>query len=300
MAGIQGEVFLREKSHLEDEKSLGAQEEELKIRADSRERELGHEEGMRERKGEIRTALEGEEMTREAETDLLPKKRRSSFHDDRPNVTGGAVPETSPGLSSSPDIPEPSSKSDLRLVLLGQTGAWKSAAGNTVLGAELFPSEASSSAVTRHSEKRKGRVARRRVAVVDKPDWIHTELSQEEVKKDVGLCINLSSPGPHAFLLVIPVGRSSGVEKSLLEMVQEIFGEGAVEHTLVLFTHMDELKGKTIEEFLQEGSTDLKWLVERCGNRYHVLNNNNMDDRSCHGCRKGQTVEWQESGKRPM
>ncbi|MBN3301704.1 GIMA2 GTPase, partial [Amia calva] len=138
---------------------------------------------------------------------------------------------------------------ELRLVLLGRTGAGKSAAGNTILSREKFPSETSSSAVTQESAKRRGRVAGRRVAVVDTPDWFHMPLSQGEMRQDAELCINLSALGPHAFLLVTPLGRSTGEERRTLE----IFGEGAVGRTVLLFTHADQLNGKSVQEFVETG-----------------------------------------------
>ncbi|XP_069055035.1 GTPase IMAP family member 4-like [Lepisosteus oculatus] len=99
------------------------------------------------------------------------------------------------------------------------------------------------------------------------------ELSPGSRSLDVGLCVNLSAPGPHAFLLVTPLGRSSGEERRTLETVLEIFGERALGHTMVLLTHADELASRTLEESVHTGSRELQWLLEKCGNRYHALNN---------------------------
>ncbi|XP_041096308.1 GTPase IMAP family member 4-like, partial [Polyodon spathula] len=177
------------------------------------------------------------------------------------------------------------SASELRIVLLGGNWPGKSAAGNTILGREEGRSGFIFSAVTKECEKRTGEVSGRRVTVVNTPDLLHADWVEIE------RCVSLSAPGPHAFLLVIPVytkqtiasHRESIVEESCisLETVQEIFSEEAVRsYTMLLFTHGDKLKGKTIEDYIQIGSKELQQLVEKCGNRYHVLNNEDRSDRT--------------------
>ncbi|XP_042559939.1 uncharacterized protein LOC122128946 [Clupea harengus] len=198
-----------------------------------------------------------------------PPHRRRRSKDDPPFMGGespGPAPPVSPAVS------------ELRLVLLGGSTAGKWAAGNTILGSEEFGRQASThtsthtSTETQHSESRQGEVAGRRVTVVETPDWFCSGLSEKDLRQDVGLCVSLSAPGPHAFLLVIPVEPSEGEEMRMLEKMEDMFGEGCWGHTLILFTHAEGLRERSVEELLQTGSQELQQLVEKCGNRCHLLN----------------------------
>ncbi|XP_059902981.1 uncharacterized protein LOC132453913 isoform X1 [Gadus macrocephalus] len=173
-----------------------------------------------------------------------------------------------------------SSSLELRLVLLGNSGVGKSAAGNSILGKEEFETRPNSLvAVTQQCEKRRALVAGRKVAVIDTPDWFHAECSPDEVRAQISSCVALSSPGPHAFLLCVPLDRPARSELQALGVLEAVFGAEAVRmHTLLLFTQADQLRasgkmggGSDVEAYIGAERADLVKLVERCGDRFHVL-----------------------------
>ncbi|XP_058875227.1 GTPase IMAP family member 9-like [Acipenser ruthenus] len=107
-------------------------------------------------------------------------------------------------------------------------------------------------------------------------------MSQKEVIFDAKQCITQSAPGPHAFLLVIQLGRFTEEEKRTVEVIKMILGEKATNYIMILFTRVDNLEeeGKTIEQYVKEAEDDLEQLIMECGYRYHAFNNREKNDRT--------------------
>ncbi|XP_075995979.1 GTPase IMAP family member 7-like [Genypterus blacodes] len=141
---------------------------------------------------------------------------------------------------------------------------------------EAFESELSPSSQMSECQKAGGDVGGRRVAVIDTPGIFDTNFSQEEVLTKIKMCISLSAPGPHAFLVVLALGRFTQEEKDTVKMIQETFGEDAAKYTMVLFTHGDQLENITIQDFVSQ-NTELNAIIQSCHGRFHIFNNEVKD-----------------------
>ena len=159
------------------------------------------------------------------------------------------------------------------IILLGyKYSGRKSKSGNTILCSEQFT--AGPSERTAQCEKRQGDVAGRRLTVVNTPGWYSkTPLNRtsELIKQQIVLSASLCRPGPHALLLVMPAGESLTADqcKNIEDHVQ-LLGPTVWSHTMILFTSRGLLRDKSIEQYI-EREGEVQRLVEKCGDRYHVL-----------------------------
>ncbi|XP_062399945.1 GTPase IMAP family member 8-like [Sardina pilchardus] len=167
---------------------------------------------------------------------------------------------------------------ELRVVLFGWLFSGKTFARNTILGLK----EDIERRRTERSERKSGLVAGRQISVVDTPGWYKYFPSQympERVKTEIRRGLTLDSKNSHVILLAVPVDTTFHERQRMItEDNMKMFGEQIWKHTMVLFTCGDLLGETTIEEHIECEGEPLRWLVEKCGNRYHVLSWSDEED----------------------
>ena len=141
--------------------------------------------------------------------------------------------------------------------------------GNFILGEIKFNTEEESDNCLRVSGQSKDT----NVLLVNTPDLLHPNISEDKLKKHVEHCVSLCDPGPHVFLLVLQPEDFTEDHKLKVCRILNLFGHRSFDHSLVLMSpRRGESSGSKANNVPEQPLKDMKRMC-----RYRYLNQENLE-----------------------
>ncbi|CAC5395250.1 unnamed protein product [Mytilus coruscus] len=187
-------------------------------------------------------------------------------------------------------------ENEFRIVILGAAGSGKSKTANTLLGSnDSFEVGAHSYRTIVKSSYRCGT----KFTIVDTPGLFG--LRDVNFIRELDASLHLTQPGPHVFILCIPMVRLTDQANKAVKKYLEHFGEKIYDFLIIAFTFIDQweldIKEKGFEPdlhaYFRTLPDNIKHLLQRCENRYFVINNRKTGDESLKQAKQvtGQIIE---------
>ncbi|XP_030597036.1 GTPase IMAP family member 8-like [Archocentrus centrarchus] len=153
----------------------------------------------------------------------------------------------------------PPDMSELRIVLLGNSWSERSSVGNVLLRENKFNTVEEADCCVRVS----GLIQSKEISVVNTPDLLHPDISEDKLRGHVENCVRLSDPGPHLFLLVLQPEDFTEEQKLRLCEILNRFSDHSFDQSLILKSALREGD----ESYMYRAS--LQDMIRRC--RYQSL-----------------------------
>ncbi|KAL1246487.1 hypothetical protein QQF64_034621 [Cirrhinus molitorella] len=156
------------------------------------------------------------------------------------------------------------SRVDLRIVLLGKNMSENSHVGNFILGTDVFECKTplAERKVQQQSERVGGRIKDRHVIIINSPQLLQTNISDDRITQTVRECVNLSDPGPHAFIIIVQYKDFTEKDRHRVKQVLKEFSDEAIERTLVITTDEETYRPLFSSLFMNKS---VHLLIKECG-----------------------------------